>query len=72
MSTIVFGVIVCLVPRQAFNSPEACAASAAILHKLMALIQVDSKRLHLSSLSLTYWTKIESKLNIMDVLCVFL
>lgn len=39
---------------QTLNSPDVWAASAAILHKLTAVIQFDSKRLHSSSLSLVF------------------
>lgn len=40
---------------QTLSSPEAWAASAAILHRLTAVIQLDSNRLHSSSLSLVCW-----------------
>lgn len=48
--SIIINTTVC--QHQTFHSPELCAASAAILHRLTALIQVDSKRLHSWSLSL--------------------
>lgn len=40
---------------QTLSSPEAWAAPAAILHKLTAVIQLDSNRLHSSSMSLVCW-----------------
>lgn len=39
------------------SPPEVCAASAAILHKLTALIQLDSNRLHWSSRSLVCYKR---------------
>lgn len=42
---------------QTRSSPEVCAASAAILHKLTALIQLDSNRLHSSSLLLVCYKR---------------
>lgn len=45
----------CEAMGETLNSPQVWAASAAILHKLTAVIQLDSNRLHSSSLLLVCW-----------------